>query len=102
MPIASINPATGETVKTFEPLTDSQIDDKLARAEAAFRQYRKTSFGQRAAWLARAAEILEAEKEQHGRLMTLEMGKPLKAGVEEAAKCVLGCRYYAENGARFL
>jgi succinate-semialdehyde dehydrogenase / glutarate-semialdehyde dehydrogenase len=102
MPITSTNPATGETIKTFEALTDEAIDQKLQLAESTFRQYRKTTFSQRATWLVTAAEILEAEKEHHGRLMTQEMGKPLKSAIEEAAKCALGCRYYAENAARFL
>jgi succinate-semialdehyde dehydrogenase / glutarate-semialdehyde dehydrogenase len=102
MPIASVNPATGETLQMFNPLTDGEVDGRLQLAESTFRQYRKTSFGQRSAWLLKAAEILEAEKERHGRLMTTEMGKPLKAAVEEAAKCALGCRYYAENAERFL
>ena len=102
MAIATINPATGETVRTFEPLTDSQIDERIARAAAAFRTYRRTALPQRAEWMMRAATILESEQETFGRLMTLEMGKLLKAGREEAVKCAWGCRYYAENAARFL
>src|SRR5215216_2868750 len=102
MSIASVNPATGETLQTFDPLTDGEVDGRLQLAESTFRQVRKTSFGQRSAWLLKAAEILEAEKERHGRLMTTEMGKPLTAAVEEAAKCAVGCRHYAENAERFL
>ena len=100
--IASINPATGETLRTFEPLPDAQLDEKLESAAQAFHEYRRTSFAERARMMTRAAEILENEKNQLGRLMTLEMGKPIKAAVAEAAKCALACRYYAENGERQL
>ena len=102
MAIATINPATGEVVKTFDALTPSQIEEKLQRAVTAFRAHRKTSFADRATKMLRAAEILEKEKDECGRLMTLEMGKPLKAAVAEAAKCTTACRYYAENAERFL
>jgi succinate-semialdehyde dehydrogenase / glutarate-semialdehyde dehydrogenase len=100
--IATVNPATGEMVRAFEPLTDSQIEDKLRRAAEAYRRYRRTSVADRARWLSRAAEILESEKERLGKIMTLEMGKPLKAAIAEAAKCALGCRYYVEHGERLL
>ncbi|HTS65408.1 MAG TPA: NAD-dependent succinate-semialdehyde dehydrogenase [Candidatus Acidoferrales bacterium] len=100
--IASINPATGETLATFEPLTAAQIEDKLARADTAFRTYRRTAFAERAGWLTRAAEILESEKDAFGRIMTLEMGKPIESARQEAAKCALACRYYVEHGERLL
>jgi succinate-semialdehyde dehydrogenase/glutarate-semialdehyde dehydrogenase len=102
MPIRSINPATGETIKIFEPLTDAQLEERLQRAADAFRTYRRTSFAERAQNMLHAAEILETEKEQLGRLMTIEMGKPLKAAIEEAAKCAWVCRYYAEHAEQFL
>lgn len=102
MSIKSINPASGETLAQFEPLDEAQIEAKLAQAESAFAGLRRTSFAQRAAWMQRAAEILEGEQERFGRLMTLEMGKPLRAAREEAAKCAWVCRYYAENAERFL
>jgi succinate-semialdehyde dehydrogenase/glutarate-semialdehyde dehydrogenase len=102
MAIASINPATGQLLKTFEPLSDSQIDQRLERAAAAFYKYRKVPFRERARMMTRAAEILESEKETLARIMTLEMGKPVRAAVEEAVKCAWACRYYAENGERFL
>ncbi|MBZ5727429.1 MAG: NAD-dependent succinate-semialdehyde dehydrogenase [Acidobacteriia bacterium] len=100
--IASINPATGETLRTFTPLTDAQIEEKLALADAAYREYRRTAFADRARWLATAAVILESERDRLGRIMTLEMGKPIGAARGEAAKCALACRFYAENGARLL
>jgi succinate-semialdehyde dehydrogenase/glutarate-semialdehyde dehydrogenase len=102
MAIATINPATGEVVKTFEPLTAAQIEQKLELATAAFQAHRRTSFADRAAKMMRAAEILEKDKDECARLMTLEMGKPIKAAVAEALKCASGCRYYAENAERFL
>jgi len=102
MGIASINPATGETLRVFEPLSAARLEEKLARAASVFRCYRKTRFAQRTQWLGRAAEILEAEKQAFGRIMTLEMGKTLKSAIAEAEKCAWACRYYAENGERHL
>src|ERR1700688_2392692 len=102
MAIATINPSTGELVKSFEPLTPAQIEQKLQLAASAFRDHRRTSFADRAKKMMKAAEILEKEKDECARLMTLEMGKPLKAAVAEALKCATGCRYYAENAEKFL
>jgi len=102
MPIATINPATGQTLKTFEPLSDAQIDRKLETAARTFSEYRKTSFAERAQCMQRAAKILEDKKETFGRMMTTEMGKTLRSAVEEAAKCAWVCRFYAENGESFL
>jgi succinate-semialdehyde dehydrogenase/glutarate-semialdehyde dehydrogenase len=102
MPIATINPATGKTIKTFEALNEGAIEEKLQRAAETFRVFRRTSFAERAAMMSRAAEILEAEKNNLARLMALEMGKPLKGGVGEAEKCAWVCRYYAENASRHL
>ncbi len=97
MTIASTNPATGETLKTFSPDSEGVIEDKLRKAAAAAKQWRKTSFAERAQRMSRAAALLEQRKEALGRLMTLEMGKLRKAGVAEIEKCAAGCRYYAEN-----
>jgi succinate-semialdehyde dehydrogenase / glutarate-semialdehyde dehydrogenase len=102
MAIASINPATGEVVKTFEPLGAAQIEQKLQLAASEFRKHRQTKFSERASKMIKAAEILEKEKDECARLMTLEMGKPLKAAVAEALKCAGGCRYYAEHAEKFL
>jgi succinate-semialdehyde dehydrogenase/glutarate-semialdehyde dehydrogenase len=102
MAIATINPSTGELLKTFEPLKDREIATKLELASQAFEQYRQTSFGERSHWLQAAAVILEQDKLELAKLITLEMGKPLKAAIAEVEKCASVCRYYAENAADFL
>ncbi len=102
MAIGGINPSTGQFLKKFEPLTEAQIEQKLARAANAFSRYRKTSFAERAKWFIKIAEILESEKETFARLMTTEMGKTYRSAVEEALKCAWVSRYYAENAPRFL
>jgi succinate-semialdehyde dehydrogenase/glutarate-semialdehyde dehydrogenase len=102
MAIATINPATGELLKTFEPLSDSEIDHKIQRAASAFRSYRKLLFADRARMMIKAGDVLERDKETFARMMTTEMGKPYRAGVDEAVKCAWACRYYAENAERFL
>ena len=100
--IASTNPATGETVKEFAAFDAAQVEAKIAAAAAAFRSYRNTSFAQRTGWLTAAADLLEQQKPELARTMTLEMGKLLRAAEDEIGKCVRGCRFYAENAERFL
>jgi succinate-semialdehyde dehydrogenase/glutarate-semialdehyde dehydrogenase len=100
--IATINPTTGETVRTFLAMTEGEVDSRIARADAAYRKYRGTTFAERREWLSRAGDILEAEHDAFGRLMTLEMGKPITAARQEAAKCATACRYYVEHGERLL
>jgi succinate-semialdehyde dehydrogenase / glutarate-semialdehyde dehydrogenase len=102
MAISTINPATGELLKTFKPLTDSEIDHKIERAADAFSRYRKLPFADRARMMLKAAAVLESEKDTFARLMTTEMGKPFRSAVDEAVKCAWACRYYAENAERFL
>ncbi|HEV2864364.1 MAG TPA: NAD-dependent succinate-semialdehyde dehydrogenase [Pyrinomonadaceae bacterium] len=102
MAIATVNPATGETLKSFEPLAEHEVEERLGRAAEVFREYRRTPFGERARMMTAAAEILEAEKRELGRLMTVEMGKPIKGAVQEAEKCAWVCRYYAEHAEGFL
>ncbi|HEX6044827.1 MAG TPA: NADP-dependent succinic semialdehyde dehydrogenase [Pyrinomonadaceae bacterium] len=102
MAIASINPTTGETLREFSALSAEQIEQKLQLAADTFRTHRRTPFAHRARLMSRAGEILETEKHELGKLMTTEMGKPLKAAVGEAEKCAWVCRYYAENAERHL
>ena len=102
MAIATVNPATGQVLKTFEQLSDSQLETKIERAARTFLEFRQLSFAQRGRMMLKAGEILENEKDGFGRTMTTEMGKPFRAAVQEAAKCAWVCRYYAEHAERFL
>ncbi|MFF3115789.1 NADP-dependent succinic semialdehyde dehydrogenase [Kitasatospora sp. NPDC057904] len=102
MPIASVNPATGEILQTFEPLDAAGLDRRLALAEAAFHSYRTTGFASRAALLRRAADLLDQDREAIARTMTEEMGKPLTAARAEAAKCAKAMRWYADNAEALL
>ncbi|RMF23865.1 MAG: NAD-dependent succinate-semialdehyde dehydrogenase [Cyanobacteria bacterium J083] len=102
MGIATINPATNEIIKTFNPLTQAEIEAKLALAKTTFSKYRDISLAQKSQWLQKTADILETEAEKFAAIMTLEMGKPFTSAVAEAKKCALVCRYYAEHGAEFL
>jgi len=102
MTIATINPATGRTERSFQPLSDAELEARIQCAADTYRRYRRVALAERTSMLIKAAEILEAEKEVFGRLMTLEMGKPLKAAVDEAVKSAWGCRYYAEHAERML
>src|SRR5436190_8380682 len=102
MPIATINPATGEVVKKFDAVPPEQIDAAIGRSADAFRALRATSFDQRAGWLRAAADLLEAEQDYLGALLTLEMGKTLTAAKAEVVKCAKACRFYAEHAEQFL
>ncbi|HMI55398.1 MAG TPA: NAD-dependent succinate-semialdehyde dehydrogenase [Gemmatimonadaceae bacterium] len=102
MAISSINPATGKTLRTFDPFSTARVNESLERGLAAVLRQRRTSFTERASRMHKAAGILDAECRELGRLMTLEMGKPIKAVVAEAEKCATACRYYADNAERFL
>jgi succinate-semialdehyde dehydrogenase/glutarate-semialdehyde dehydrogenase len=102
MTIASVNPATGETLQTFPPLSASAVEEKLQRAADAFSRFRDMPIAERAALMTRAAEILELDKEALARLMTLEMGKPIQGARDEVAKCAWVCRHYAEHAAQLL
>ena len=102
MAIASLNPATGEKLKEFSPFDDAEIERRLTAAEKAFRKYRRTRFTDRSVLLEGVAELLFQEKEKFAQIITLEMGKLFRASVEEIEKCARGCRFYAENGERFL
>ncbi len=89
-------------MRTFEPLTDAQLEAKIALAAETFPTFRALSFAERGAMMARAAEILERDKESLAALMTAEMGKTFRSAVDEAVKCAWACRYYADNAERFL
>ncbi|MFJ2780650.1 MULTISPECIES: NADP-dependent succinic semialdehyde dehydrogenase [unclassified Kitasatospora] len=102
MPIASVNPATGKTLETFEPLDAAGVEQRLARAEAAFGAHRLTSFAHRAELLRRAADLLDEDQEAVSRTMTEEMGKPLTAARAETAKCAKAMRWYAEHAEELL
>src|SRR6266513_493541 len=102
MPIASINPATGEQLKEFSIFDDAEIEKRLSRAEKASKRYRRTTLTERAELLHAVSELLFQERQTFAEIITLEMGKLFRDSVAEIEKCARGCRFYAENGARFL
>ena len=102
MPIETINPTTGETLQSFEPLTSTQLEQKLEVAKASFDTWRNTSFATRSSVLLRTADLLDSDKQQLGALLTLEMGKTLASAIAEIEKCALACRYYAANAEAML
>ncbi len=102
MAIATVDPTTGRTLKTFEALSDAELEDRLERAARAFDTYKRTSYADRSAWSRRAAALLEDDLEQLAELMTTEMGKTVKAARQEISKCAVGLRYYAEHAPAML
>ncbi len=102
MAIATINPATGETVKTFDAMSDAEVDARISKAAETFASFRATSFAQRGDWAGAAADILESEVDAIARMMTIEMGKPITAARGEAHKCATGLRFYAEHAEAFM
>jgi succinate-semialdehyde dehydrogenase/glutarate-semialdehyde dehydrogenase len=102
MAIATVNPATGETLKTYAEMTDQDVERCLAAAAEAHASYRLTDMAARAGWMRRAADILDDERDQIAAMMTTEMGKTLAAARQEVTKCATACRYYADHAAGFL
>jgi succinate-semialdehyde dehydrogenase / glutarate-semialdehyde dehydrogenase len=100
--IATINPATGETVKTYDEMSEADVERCLAAAATAHASYRLTSLDARAGWMRRAADILDEERDQIAAMMTTEMGKTLAAARQEVTKCATACRYYADHATEFL
>ncbi|MGW0881473.1 NADP-dependent succinic semialdehyde dehydrogenase [Streptomyces sp. NPDC002671] len=102
MPIATVNPANGETLKSYEPMGEEELERRLQLAEATFRTYRTTAFAERARLLNKAADLLDEDLPEIGRVMTTEMGKPIKQARGEAAKCAKAMRWYAERAESLL
>jgi len=102
MPIQTKNPATGQVIRTFDALSDPEIDARLQRAIEAFRTYRNVAFAARGRMMNAAARLLEEGRRDYARTMTLEMGKPIGAAVQEVEKCARACRFYAEHAERLL
>jgi succinate-semialdehyde dehydrogenase/glutarate-semialdehyde dehydrogenase len=102
MPIATVNPANGETLKTYEAMDEQEIGRRLQLAEATFRTYRTTTFDERARLLHRAADLLEEDQQDIARVMTTEMGKPIQQARAEAAKCAKAMRWYADHAEELL
>jgi succinate-semialdehyde dehydrogenase/glutarate-semialdehyde dehydrogenase len=102
MPITSINPATGEKLKDFGAHGETEVERRVERASKSFQRHRRRPFGERARLIMAVASLLDSEKEKWARLITLEMGKILRASREEVEKCARACRFYSENAERFL
>src|SRR6266545_1589972 len=102
MAIESINPATGETLKTYAETSRAEVDDIVGKTHEAFLAWRRTSFEDRARRMRGAARILRKNAEAYARLMAQEMGKPVRDGIGEAQKCALACEFYADNAEKFL
>jgi succinate-semialdehyde dehydrogenase/glutarate-semialdehyde dehydrogenase len=102
MAIAIINPATGQLEEEFTPHTAAEVEIRIAEAQTAFEELRSTTYQQRAGWMQRAAEILEAEAEPTARMLVLEMGKPIAQARAEVLKCAKSMRFYADNAEGFL
>jgi succinate-semialdehyde dehydrogenase / glutarate-semialdehyde dehydrogenase len=100
--LTTVNPATGEVLATIEPHTTEQVEARVAKAHSAWQRWRATTFAERAFIMTKAAELLEKERGELGRLMSREMGKPIRAAMDETAKCASACRYYAKNAERHL
>jgi succinate-semialdehyde dehydrogenase/glutarate-semialdehyde dehydrogenase len=100
--IATINPATGKTEREFTPHTADEVEARIARAAAAFRALADTTFEQRAEWMRRTADLLEADEAELAALITTEMGKPIAASRAEVQKCARAMRFYADHAEEFL
>ncbi len=102
MPLHSINPATGELLRSVDTLDEEGLRAKIAQAAHAFAEQRSSTVEHRIMCLRKLAALLEDERDDLARTVTLETGKPIRAARDEVVRCVDSCRYYAEHGARML
>ena len=102
MTMTAINPANGARVGSYEEMSAGDVRAIIRKADAAFQEWRRTPLPHRAELMRRAAGLLRGRSEEYGRLMALEMGKPITGGRAEAGKCAWVCEYYADNAAAFL
>src|SRR3990172_1852370 len=102
MRLETINPATGKVVKTYNELNPQQVAKTIDKADAAFRDWRRSDFVRRSKLMETAARVLEEKRAKYAELMTIEMGKPIRQSVAEVEKCAWVCRYYAEHAESFL
>lgn len=102
MPIQTQNPATEEILKTFDHFSDQKIKTAIEKAQLRYHSHRQTPFPERTKKLYNLADILEKNKNVYAKIMTMEMGKTLKAAISEVEKCADLCRFYADNGEEFL
>src|SRR5262245_37335518 len=102
MPMQAVNPATGETLKTYEEMAPEQVSRVIEHAHTAFLDWRQTDFVERARVMKRAGQMLRDQADEYATLMAHEMGKPVTDGRAEAEKCAWACAYYADNAERFL
>ena len=98
----SVNPFTGEAVQRHREMTRDEVDAAIAGAQHDHLEWRHTSFAHRAELMRKAAALLDARAEEYGRLMAVEMGKPIRDGIAEAKKCAVGCNFYAEHAEKYL
>jgi len=100
--LQSVNPASEEIIRDYDEIDDRTLNQILTVVDQSFEKWRRTTFNERAEKLQNAAGILRNNADEYGRMMAVEMGKPLSQGKAEAEKCAWVCDYYAENGAQFL
>jgi len=100
--LKSINPSNGELIASYEEMTKGEVKVIISDVNSAYREWRQTSFSHRAQLMNNAAQILQAKKEDLGKLMSIEMGKPFSQAVAEANKCASVCEYYADHAERIL
>ncbi|WP_031470647.1 aldehyde dehydrogenase AldH [Sciscionella sediminilitoris] len=102
MTIATVDPTTGKLRKEFTPHTPAEVEARVEAADTAFRALASTTFTERAEWLHRAADLLEAEADEVAELITTEMGKTVASARTEALKSATGMRFFADNAERYL
>ena len=99
--ITTINPATEEVVNTYEIMTKEQIKEKTKKAQNAHLEWKK-DIQKRADDLHDFAQEFRKEKEEVAKLMTKEMGRPIKEARSEVEKCAWAMDYFADNGKIFI
>jgi succinate-semialdehyde dehydrogenase / glutarate-semialdehyde dehydrogenase len=100
---AVVNPATGETVKTYPTISDSDLRDAITRADEAHRNWSaSTTVGERAALIRRVGELHAEQTQQLAEIIVREMGKPIAQAIGEVEFCTAIYDFYADNAEQLM
>lgn len=98
----TINPATGKVIADYYNMSNDEVSGKIKNARIAFQNWKKLDISERTSYIRRLARVIRKNKDEYARLVTEEMGKPVRQSIAEIEKCIWACDYYAEHAESFL
>jgi acyl-CoA reductase-like NAD-dependent aldehyde dehydrogenase len=100
--IETINPSTGKVIATYNSMTSEEVSQKTKNSRIAFENWRKIDISERCTYMRRLGRVMKKNKEDYAKLITEEMGKPIRQSLAEIDKCAWVCDYYSEHAESFL